>query len=223
VAMVATSYLKIVVVLSLIRNALGIQSIPPNMVLNALALMLTFYIMAPMMKESWQICSEEMSKNQVTAAAQTATATEPNKTWVNPVVELSSRGEIFMKAMEPFKRFLRQESSEKQISYFVRTAERLWSTRDEKGEVVPANVDRDSFFILLPSFCVAELTKAFQIGFLVYLPFIAIDIIISNILLAMGMMMVSPVTISLPFKLLLFVVVNGWTLLIQGLVDSYIH
>ena len=80
----------------------------------------------------------------------------------------------------------------------------------------------NSFYILLPSFCVSELTKSFQIGFLVYLPFIAIDIIVSNILLAMGMMMVSPVTISLPFKLLLFVMVNGWTLLIQGLVRGYL-
>jgi len=223
VAMVATSYLKIVVVLSLIRNALGIQSIPPNMVLNALALMLTFYIMAPMMKESWQICTDEMAKNRAPAAVRQQTVGAAGQAWVNPVPELASRGEVFVKAMEPFRRFLRQESSEKHVSYFVRTAERLWATKDEKGEIVPANVDRDSFFILLPSFCVAELTKAFQIGFLVYLPFIAIDIIISNILLAMGMMMVSPVTISLPFKLLLFVVVNGWTLLIQGLVDSYIH
>ena len=83
-------------------------------------------------------------------------------------------------------------------------------------------IDADSLYILLPSFCVSELTKAFQIGFLVYLPFIAIDIVVSNILLAMGMMMVSPVTISLPFKLLLFVMVDGWTLLIQGLVRSYV-
>ena len=82
-------------------------------------------------------------------------------------------------------------------------------------------MDPESFHILVPSFCVSELTKAFQIGFLVYLPFIAIDIIVSNILLAMGMMMVSPVTISLPFKLLLFVMANGWTLLIQGLVMGY--
>ncbi|MBR4369672.1 MAG: hypothetical protein IKS92_01385, partial [Victivallales bacterium] len=81
--------------------------------------------------------------------------------------------------------------------------------------------DENSFFILIPAFAVSELTKAFQIGFLIYLPFIAIDIIVSNILLAMGMMMVSPMTISLPFKLLLFVLVDGWTKLIQGLILSY--
>ena len=102
-------------------------------------------------------------------------------------------------------------------SLFVRTAEQLWAKGDE-----PAEIDHDSFYILIPSFCVGELTKAFQIGFLVYLPFIAIDIIVSNILLAMGMMMVSPVTISLPFKLLLFVMIDGWTLLVQGLIRGYV-
>ena len=102
-------------------------------------------------------------------------------------------------------------------AFFVSTAENLWGHDDE-----PAVVDPESFYILVPSFCVSELTKAFQIGFLVYLPFIAIDIIVSNILLAMGMMMVSPVTISLPFKLLLFVMVDGWTLLVQGLVRGYL-
>ena len=154
VAMIATSYLKIVVVMSLIRNALGIQSIPPNMVINALAMILTFYIMAPIASESWSIAQSELAKTAPAAAS----AAKQGTTATNQV----------------------------------------------------------------PSFCVSELTKAFQIGFLVYLPFIAIDIIVSNILLAMGMMMVSPVTISLPFKLLLFVMVNGWTLLIQGLVRGYL-
>lgn len=202
VAMVATSYLKIVVVMSLIRNALGIQSIPPNMVINALALILTFYIMAPRIEQGWEIVSAK---------------TEANKP------ETVLRTEILAAAGEPFKDFLVQETGEKQLAFFVNTAERLWATRDDEGNLQPAVVDRRSWFVLIPAFCVSELTKAFQIGFLVYLPFIAIDIIISNILLAMGMMMVSPVTISLPFKLLLFVMVDGWTLLIHGLVQSYTH
>ncbi|MBQ8125048.1 MAG: EscR/YscR/HrcR family type III secretion system export apparatus protein, partial [Kiritimatiellae bacterium] len=117
----------------------------------------------------------------------------------------------------PFRAWLSAHTSDRERAFFVHTAETLWA---KDGE--PATVDPESYYILLPSFCVSELTKAFQIGFLVYLPFIAIDIIVSNILLAMGMMMVSPVTISLPFKLLLFVMVNGWTLLIQGLVRGYI-
>ena len=202
VAMVATSYLKIVVVMSLIRNALGIQSIPPNMVINALALILSFYILAPRLEQSWDIVSSRMEANK------------PEKVF---------RTEILAEAAEPFREFLLQETGEKQLAFFANTAETLWATKNEKGEPVPAKVDPKSYFVLVPAFCVSELTRAFQIGFLVYLPFIAIDIIVSNILLAMGMMMVSPVTISLPFKLLLFVMVDGWTLLIHGLVQSYVH
>ena len=201
-AMIATSYLKIVVVVSLIRNALGIQSIPPNMVVHALALILTFFIMAPMVGESWDTLRKGLEDNKP---------------------EVLYRTDLAMRAAEPYRRFLVAQTDEKQIAFFSHTAEKLWATKDESGETHPAVVDPKSFFVLIPAFCVSELTKAFQIGFLVYLPFIAIDIIVSNILLAMGMMMVSPVTISLPFKLLLFVMVNGWTLLIQGLVQSYMH
>jgi type III secretion protein R len=211
VAMVATSYLKIVVVMSLIRNALGIQSIPPNMVINALATILTFYIMAPMASESWSIVKDAMAKEPaaLVATAETGGTDAADGRWFET--------DVVAKAAEPFRAFLSAHTSARERAFFVHTAETLWG---KEGE--PAVVDPESFTILLPSFCVSELTKSFQIGFLVYLPFIAIDIIVSNILLAMGMMMVSPVTISLPFKLLLFVMVNGWTLLIQGLVRGYI-
>jgi type III secretion protein R len=210
-AMIATSYLKIVVVMSLIRNALGIQSIPPNMVVNAIAMILTFYIMAPIAGESWEIASTELARTRTPAAAAEAAA------------EAGTPDGIFFEtdaiaaAAEPFRRFLSEHTAMRERAFFVNTAETLWGHDDE-----PAIVDPESFYILIPAFCVSELTKAFQIGFLVYLPFIAIDIIVSNILLAMGMMMVSPVTISLPFKLLLFVMVDGWTLLIQGLVRGYL-
>ena len=212
VAMVATSYLKIVVVMSLIRNALGIQSIPPNMVLNALAMILSFYIMAPVCSEAWTIVKENADRRKAVVAQKTAgqQAALPGA----PVLGFETAD--LEKAAEPFRTFLSRHTSDRERAFFVSTAEQLWG---KDGE--PALVDPESFWILLPSFCVSELTKAFQIGFLVYLPFIAIDIIVSNILLAMGMMMVSPVTISLPFKLLLFVMVNGWTLLIQGLVRGY--
>ena len=211
VAMIATSYLKIVVVMSLIRNALGIQSIPPNMVVNAIAMILTFYIMAPIAGESWNIASEQLARTRTPATAAEAAA------------EAGTPDGIFFEtdaiaaAAEPFRRFLSEHTAMRERAFFVNTAETLWGHDDE-----PAIVDPESFYILIPAFCVSELTKAFQIGFLVYLPFIAIDIIVSNILLAMGMMMVSPVTISLPFKLLLFVMVDGWTLLIQGLVRGYL-
>jgi len=201
VAMIATSYLKIVVVMSLIRNALGIQSIPPNMVINALAMILSFFIMAPTFSASWNIYREMTAENKP---------------------EVVRRLDVAQAAAEPFREFLVKHTDEKQVAFFASTAEKLWGTRDADGKLQTATVNPKSYFILLPSFCVSELTKAFQIGFLVYLPFIAIDIIVSNILLAMGMMMVSPVTISLPFKLLLFVMVNGWTLLIQGLIRGYV-
>lgn len=196
VAMITTSYLKLVVVMSLIRNAIGIQSIPPNMVLNAMALILSCYIMAPTLERSWAILQREMASEEAPRTFRT---------------------EMLLKAAEPMREFLERHASDRHRAFFVRTAERLWSPDGESE----ATVDERSFYILIPAFTVTELTKAFQIGFLVYLPFIAIDIIISNILLAMGMMMVSPVTISLPFKLLLFVLVDGWTQLIQGLVLSY--
>lgn len=192
VAMVGTSYLKLTVVFALVRNALGIQSIPSNMVINALALILTFYIMAPRAQAALAIL-------QQTGDAPLTRAT-------------------LVAAAEPFRAFLLQHTAERDRAFFVRTAERLWA----EGEN-PCVVDPNSFVVLLPAFTVSELTRAFQIGFLVYLPFIVIDLIVSNILLAMGMMMVSPVTISLPFKLLLFVMVSGWTRLIQGLVQSYLQ
>ncbi len=216
VAMIATSYLNIVVVMSLIRNALGIQSIPPNMVINALAMILTFYIMAPVLSESWDIAQTELAARTPPAAAASAApaAVAMPQGTAGPYAPDPA---VLAKASEPFRTWLSHHTPEKQRAFFVRTAEQLWA---KDGE--PAEIDHDSFYILIPSFCVGELTKAFQIGFLVYLPFIAIDIIVSNILLAMGMMMVSPVTISLPFKLLLFVMIDGWTLLVQGLIRGYV-
>ena len=211
VAMIATSYLKIVIVMSLIRNALGIQSIPPNMVINALAMILTFFIMAPIMQESWQTLNENQQARVQNGQVANQPAAGQN------VNMLGLETDDLAKAAEPFRVWLSGHTSDRERAFFINTAERLWG---KDGE--PAVVDPESFYILIPAFCVSELTKAFQIGFLVYLPFIAIDIIVSNILLAMGMMMVSPVTISLPFKLLLFVMVDGWTLLIQGLVRGYV-
>ena len=215
IAMIATSYLKIVVVMSLIRNALGIQSIPPNMVINAIAVILTFYIMAPVASESWSAIVESQKSMSASQRGQVAAQASNPQTLQPSTFDLSSLD--LGKAAEPFRKFLSDHTAPRERVFFIKTAENLWGKDDE-----PAAVDSESFWILLPAFCVSELTKAFQIGFLVYLPFIAIDIIVSNILLAMGMMMVSPVTISLPFKLLLFVMVNGWTFLIQGLVKGYI-
>jgi type III secretion protein R len=193
VAMMITSFVKLVVVLSLIRNALGIQQIPPNMVMNGLALILTLYIMNPVVQETFEILQgQEVDTKQI-----------------------ASIREAVVVGQEPIKAFLLKHSNQRERAFFFNSAKKLWSPEQA------AALTDDDLMVLVPAFTVTELTSAFQIGFLIYLPFIAIDIIVSNILLAMGMMMVSPMTISLPFKLLLFVVVDGWTRLVHGLVLTY--
>jgi type III secretion protein R len=193
VAMMVTSFIKLVVVFSLLRNALGIQQIPPNMVVNGLALILTIYIMNPVVDETFHI----IQSNQV------------------DVKQLDSVMAVIEKAKQPLRRFLLKHSHENERSFFCKAAQKLWPPEKAK------EVKDDDLMILVPAFTVGQLTSAFQIGFLIYLPFIAIDLIVSNILLAMGMMMVSPMTISLPFKLLLFVLVDGWVHLIHGLILTY--
>jgi type III secretion protein R len=193
VAMMITSFVKLVVVLSLIRNALGIQQIPPNMVMNGLALILTLYIMNPVIQETFEILQgQEVDTKQI-----------------------ESIREAVVVGQEPIKAFLLKHSNQRERAFFFNSAKKLWTPEQA------ASLTDDDLMVLVPAFTVTELTSAFQIGFLIYLPFIAIDIIVSNILLAMGMMMVSPMTISLPFKLLLFVVVDGWTRLVHGLVLTY--
>jgi len=193
VAIMVTSFVKLVVVLSLIRNALGIQQIPPNMVINGLALILTIYIMNPVAQETFEI----LQGRQIDAK------------------DINSIKAAAHDAQQPLKAFLLKHSSEEERMFFFNAAKKMWPAERS------VDLATDDLMILIPAFTVGELTSAFQIGFLIYLPFIAIDIIVSNILLAMGMMMVSPMTISLPFKLLLFVTVDGWTRLIHGLVLTY--
>lgn len=192
--MMVTSYVKIVVVTSLVRNALGVQQVPPAMVMNGLAIILTFFIMAPVGMDTWDI----VKKIPVPA--------NPGPAQVLEIVEQAS---------PPLHRFLSANSSDKVVNMFMGTAQRIWPR--ERHDLIK----KDSMLILIPSFTISELTKAFQIGFVLYLAFVAIDLIISNILLAMGMMMVSPTTISLPFKLLLFVTLDGWLKISQGLMLSY--
>lgn len=193
VAIMVTSFVKLAVVLSLVRNALGVQQIPPNMALYGLAIILSVYIMAPVghaIYEGLQSLSIDLN----TSAG---------------IMQALETG------AEPLRAFLMEHTSANQRDFFMTTATRLWPR--EMVETIPP----DSFFILGPAFTVSELTAAFEIGFLIYLPFVVIDLIVSNILLAMGMMMVSPMTISLPLKLFLFVMVDGWSRLVEGLILSY--
>lgn len=192
-ALMVTSFVKLSVVLSLVRNALGIQQIPPNMVINGLALVLSVYIMAPVGIDMYTIISD-------------AANTGGN---FQTILKESGR------AREPLRDFLVKHSEKKERIFFAQSAKKLW-----QNDAAQNLKDKD-LVVLIPAFTVHELAGAFKIGFLIYLPFVIIDLIISNILLAMGMMMVSPMTISLPFKLLLFVLVDGWTKLIHALVLSY--
>ncbi|HLT01065.1 MAG TPA: type III secretion system export apparatus subunit SctR [Geminicoccaceae bacterium] len=193
IAVMVTSFAKLAIVMFLIRNALGIQEIPPNVVLYGLALILSVYIMAPVGMATFErLQAADLSEAETGVLLQ----------------ELGG-------ATAPWQEFLHKHSDPETRRFFLEAADRLWP------EAMQRTVDENNLLILVPSFTASELRRGFEIGFLIYLPFVVIDLVVSNILLAMGMMMVSPMTISLPFKLFLFVLVDGWSRLIQGLVLSY--
>ncbi|AGC49952.1 type III secretion system export apparatus subunit SctR [Lawsonia intracellularis] len=194
VIMMVTSYVKIVVVTSLIRNALGVQQVPPAIVMNGLAIILSIFIMAPVYMKMEDLYLK-------TALPSSPAALEVIKALYD--------------ATPPLREFLIRNADESTIRGLMVTAKRIWPKDQHE------TISRNNLLIIIPAFTITELTKSFQIGFLLYLPFVAIDLVVSNILLAMGMMMVSPMTISLPFKLLLFVTLDGWLKISQGLMLSY--
>ena len=196
VVIILTSFLKISVVLMILRQALGLQNIPSNTALNGLALILSVYVMAPVSYSVYQ----EFEKREVD---------------MGDLGNQQTR-EAFTASLEPMRFFLSKHSGEAQKQFFFLNAERFI------GERMGSVIDSEDFIVLIPAFTVSQLKSAFEIGFLIYLPFIVIDLIVSNVLLALGMMMVSPMTISLPFKLLLFVAVDGWSRLIEGLILSFV-
>ena len=203
--MMTTSFLKFSVVLSILRNALGTQQIPPNPVLLGLALILSVYVMSPVAAEIYDGLRGPLAQD---SEAQT----------------LSGRGaesilDAVERAMPPLKRFMTRHAHQDEVDFFVHWARRMGPPAWKEG---PEQVQAGHFIVLLPAFAISELTEAFAIGFLLFLPFLVIDMVVSNILLAMGMHMLSPVTVSLPFKLLLFIMVDGWTMLAQGLLQGYL-
>lgn len=201
VAVMVTAFTKLVVVFSLLRNALGLQQTPPNIVLNGLAIILSAYVTFPV-------------GLQMADAAQKALEQEPAESLGLP--ELLRIGEA---AKEPLRVFLTEHTSDDEREFFFATAKKLQAgSRTDTGELA---LSPDDLLVIVPAFTVSELSRAFQIGFLIFLPFLIIDLIVSNILQALGMMMLSPTTISLPFKLLLFVLLDGWSKLIHGLVLTY--
>lgn len=182
-----TSFTRIIIVLSLLRTAMGTQATPPNQVLLGIALFLTFFIMSPVLAQvydtAWQPLSDETINFE----------------------------EFLLRAQLPFREFMLAQTREPDLALFVRLA-----------DVGPMQGPEElPFRVLLPAFVTSELKTAFQIGFTVFIPFLIIDLVVASTLMALGMMMVPPVTISLPFKLMLFILVDGWQLLIGSLAQSF--
>ena len=187
ILIMTTSFIRIVVVLGFLRNALSTQNVPPNQVVIALSLFLSFYIMAP----SWG---------------------QANENGVQPYLAGQiTQEEALQNVAAPIREFMFKQTRESDLALFVNlsNAER------------PDSPDDVSTFTLIPAYIISELKTAFQIGFMIYIPFIVIDMIVASTLMSMGMMMLPPVMISLPFKILLFVMVDGWHLLIKSLIVSF--
>lgn len=191
-AMVVTSYTKIAIVLGLLRNAIGVQQVPPNMVLNGVAIIISCYIMAPVFIEA--------SKGLTTATGNSSAQT---------LMQVADA------AREPFRKFLDKHAEEREKQFFLKSAAMIWPPDQA------AALKKSDLMVLAPSFLLSELTAAFRIGFLLYLGFIVVDMVIANVLLAMGLSQVTPTNVAIPFKLLLFVTLDGWSRLVHGLVLTY--
>ncbi|MEJ1161003.1 flagellar type III secretion system pore protein FliP [Prosthecomicrobium sp. N25] len=187
IVVMVTSFTRIVVVLSLLRTAIGLQTAPPNSVMISLALFLTAFVMSPVFTQAYDEGIRPLTEN---------------------TIELDQAIE---RAAQPFHVFMRNQVREKDLELFVNLS----------GEARPASPEDVSYRILIPAFMISELRRAFEIGFLLYLPFLIIDLVVASVLMSMGMMMLPPVTISLPFKLIFFVLVDGWNLVAGSLVKSF--
>lgn len=182
-----TSFTRILIVLGLLRTAIGTQSSPPNQILVGLSLFLTFFVMSPVFDKVYDEAYKPFSENKITAE------------------------KALEKGIAPFKSFMLKQTRENDLALFARLAK----IPDMQGpEEVPLR-------ILLPAFVISELKTAFQIGFTIFIPFLIIDLVVASVLMSMGMMMVPPASIALPFKLMLFVMADGWQLLIGALAQSF--
>lgn len=188
-AIMITCFPFLVTVLSILRQAIGLQQSPPNMLIVSLALFLTYFVMEPVFSESWKI-------------------------GVAPLVDGKISVDVaFVKAMEPFRAFMVGRID-------IETYSALADLRPNSDAVQPFGA-QSPLSLLIPSFLLSEIERAFQIGFLIFLPFLIIDLVVAAVLMSMGMMMVPPAIVSLPFKLAFFVVADGWTLISQALVRGY--
>jgi flagellar biosynthetic protein FliP len=182
-----TSFTRIVVVLSLLRTALGTATAPPNAVIVSLALFLTAFVMGPALQRSYEVGIKPLIANEITAE------------------------QAFERSSGPLRTFMQKNVREKDLKLFA----------DMSAEPAPPSPDQLSLRILVPAFMISELKRAFEIGFLLFLPFLIIDLVVASVLMSMGMMMLPPVVVSLPFKLIFFVLVDGWSLVAGSLIQSY--
>jgi len=187
ILVMVTSFTRIVVVLSLLRTALGTATAPPNAVIISLAMFLTAFVMWPTFTTAYDAGIRPLVANEITPE------------------------QAFERASDPFRAFMQKNVREKDLKLFI----------DLSGQPPPAKPEDMSLRVLVPSFMISELKRAFEIGFLMFLPFLIIDLVVASVLMSMGMMMLPPVVVSLPFKLIFFVLVDGWHLVAGSLVQSY--
>jgi type III secretion protein R len=195
-AVMVTSFTKIVIVFGLLKNALGLPQIPPATVTNGLALILSAFIMAPVFQKAGDAIVAPNGSLSTSKAA------------LDPV-------KIFNEVKEPLREFMLKQTTPTQREFFTDAATRIWPAQMRE------TLDDKHLMVLIPTFSISEINKAFRIGFLIYLVFIVIDMIVANVLLALGMSMMQPTMLSAPIKLLLFIAVDGWNRLVQLLVLSY--
>jgi type III secretion protein R len=201
VLLLVTSFVRIAVVLSILKGAIGTPQIPPNQVITGLAMLLTLYVMAPTGERMYRAVEPLLDRGVASVASSQSLE----------VVQAAAE-----KVKEPLREFLLKHSNTRDRTVFHSLALRMRAPTERAGIT-----DRD-LLIIVPAFLTAELRRAFEIGFLLFVPFLVVDMVIANILLALGMHMLSPTTVSLPFKLLLFVLADGWQLILRGLVESYV-
>ena len=187
ILIMVTSFVRIVIVLSLLRTAMGVQQSPPNSVIISLALFLTAFVMMPVFEKAYEAGVKPLMNQEIEMA------------------------EAFDGAVAPFRVFMLSQVREKDLELFINLAR----------ADMPETVEDTPLHVLVPAFMISELRRAFEIGFLVFLPFIIIDMVVASILMSMGMMMLPPIMISLPFKLIFFVLVDGWHLITGSLVQSF--
>ncbi len=181
-----TSFLRFVIVFSMLKTALGTQSVPPSIVIVGLSMILTFFTMGPTFQKMYDMGSIPYQKNQ------------------NIVMAIDE-------GSKPLKEFMMKQTRESDLAFFIQLSKKQ----------APRSPDEISIWEVAPAYIMSELKTAFEIGFVIFVPFIVLDLVVANILLALGMFMLSPTIISLPFKLLIFIAVDGWALIVQGLVTSY--